>query len=83
MVMNAKETKIVQDRVLWNMDETLYLFLQIHFFPLLFHSQTETHSDLWADLERSLTADAPKYPPPIIKTHPSSQGKLINTRSHH
>lgn len=36
MVMNAKETKIVQDRVLWNMDETLYLFLQIHFFPFYF-----------------------------------------------
>lgn len=35
MVMNAKEMKIVQDRVLWNMDETLYLFLQIHFVPFI------------------------------------------------
>lgn len=61
--MNAKETKIVQDRVLWNMDETFVFISSDSLFSLLFHSQTETHSDLWADLERSLTANAPKYPP--------------------
>lgn len=35
MVMNAKKMKIVRDRVLWNMDETLYLFLQLYFFKIL------------------------------------------------
>lgn len=46
MVMNAKETKIVQDRVLWNMDETLYLFLQLHFLFLLYQSDVNS-SDLF------------------------------------
>lgn len=42
MVMNAKEIKIVQDRVLWNLYNTLYLFLKGQVFKKkIFHSQTD------------------------------------------
>lgn len=41
MVINAKEAKIAQDRVLWDVDETLYLFLQLHFLILILQSDRD------------------------------------------
>lgn len=81
MVMNAKETKIVRDRVLWNMDETLYLFLQLHFFYFTVRLFLTSLRAFGGPGEEPGCRCSEIHHLPII--NPSSQRKMMNTGSHH